>query len=180
MITPTDYLGIALDADRLAILGHAAVAPVDVDGLAAALGIPRKKLLLVVVKLQQSGLLHDDLTLNRAKLQELGAALPRMEPAAPEVVDGPWSAEEADILGRFFAGSRLKEIPAQHTKRRVVLERLAQEFQPGLRYPERQVNFMLQLFHPDYAALRRYLVDEGFLTRAEGMYWRTGGRYESE
>ncbi len=62
----------------------------------------------------------------------------------------------------------------------MVLERLAQEFQPGIRYPERQVNFMLQLFHPDYAALRRYLVDEGFLTRAEGMYWRTGGRYESE
>jgi hypothetical protein len=35
---------------------------------------------------------------------------------------------------------------------------------------------MLQLFHPDFAALRRYLVDEGFLTREDGVYWRSGGR----
>jgi hypothetical protein len=34
----------------------------------------------------------------------------------------------------------------------------------------------LQLFHPDFAALRRYLVDEGFLTREDGVYWRSGGR----
>jgi len=43
---------------------------------------------------------------------------------------------------------------------------------------EADVNFRLQLFHADYAALRRYLVDEGMLSRAEGVYWRTGGRYE--
>jgi hypothetical protein len=35
---------------------------------------------------------------------------------------------------------------------------------------------MLQMYHPDHAALRRHLVDEGFLTRADGVYWRTGGR----
>ena len=55
--------------------------------------------------------------------------------------------------------------------------RLAQEFEPGLRYQEVDVNFTLQLFNPDYTALRRYLVDEGFLTRSEGVYWRSGGRY---
>ena len=32
----------------------------------------------------------------------------------------------------------------------------------------------------DYAALRRYLVDEGMLSRADGVYWRTGGRYEDD
>ena len=58
-----------------------------------------------------------------------------------------------------------------------MLERLSQEFEPGLRYPERQVDFILQLFHPDHATLRRYLVDEGYLTRADGVYWRTGGRW---
>jgi hypothetical protein len=34
------------------------------------------------------------------------------------------------------------------------------------------------LFYPDHTTLRRYLVDEGLLTRAEGVYWRTGGRAE--
>jgi hypothetical protein len=41
--------------------------------------------------------------------------------------------------------------------------------------------------HPDYAALRRYLVDEGFLRRANEhdlsggsrrLYWRTGGSFD--
>jgi len=95
-------------------------------------------------------------------------------------VDGPWSAEETAVLQRFFEGGRLTQIPAQRSKRRVVLERLAQEFEPGLRYAERDVNLALQVWHPDYAALRRYLVDEGFLTRAEGFYWRTGGRFPDE
>ena len=56
-----------------------------------------------------------------------------------------------------------------------MLERLALEFEVGVRYPEREVNRMLERFHPDYAALRRYLVDDGFLSREHGEYWRIGG-----
>ena len=37
------------------------------------------------------------------------------------------------------------------------------------------VNLMLGRWHPDTAALRRYLVDEEFLDRAAGEYWRAGG-----
>ena len=33
-------------------------------------------------------------------------------------------------------------------------------------------------FHDDYAALRRYLVDEQFLTREANVYWRSGGTIE--
>ncbi len=82
------------------------------------------------------------------------------------------------MLGRFFSGSRLVSIPSQEAKRLLVLERLAMEFEPGLRYTEREVNSILQVFHADYAALRRYLVDHEFLTRADGAYWRSGGRTE--
>jgi len=38
---------------------------------------------------------------------------------------------------------------------------------------------VLRAFWPDYAALRRYLVDEGFLDRADGVYWRAGGTVET-
>jgi hypothetical protein len=58
----------------------------------------------------------------------------------------------------------------------VVLQRLALEFDVGTRYPETDVNMVLRPFHPDVAALRRHLVDEGFLSRHHGEYWRTGGR----
>ena len=51
-------------------------------------------------------------------------------------------------------------------------------FEPGVRYPEREVNALLAVWHADVAALRRYLVDEGFLTREAGVYWRSGGRVD--
>jgi hypothetical protein len=34
---------------------------------------------------------------------------------------------------------------------------------------------LLRSFHDDVAALRRYLVDSGFLSREDGVYWRSGG-----
>ena len=38
----------------------------------------------------------------------------------------------------------------------------------------------LQRYHDDYAALRRYLVEESLMTRVDGIYWRTGGRFPDE
>jgi hypothetical protein len=173
-MTPQDYLRLALDPVRLAVLGHAAVAPVDTACLAGTLGVTRKKVQEAVGALRGAGLLDDELRLDREVLRSIAEALPQFEPAT--VAKGPWTAEEVEILGRFFEGSRLKEIPSLAAKRRVVLERLVQEFEPGVRYSERDVNLTLQLFHEDYAALRRYLVDETLMTRAEGVYWRSGGR----
>jgi hypothetical protein len=52
---------------------------------------------------------------------------------------------------------------------------VCQVFEPGVRYAEQDANALLRAFHPDHAALRRYLVDEGFLSREGGTYWRSGG-----
>lgn len=82
------------------------------------------------------------------------------------------------VVRRFVTGSRLVTIPARQSKRRRVLDWLAQEFEPGRAYPESAVNAALQRHHPDYASLRRYLVDEGFMERRQGTYWRSGGTFE--
>lgn len=80
------------------------------------------------------------------------------------------------VLGNFLdAGGRLHTIPSKRAKLVVVLDFLAQAFEPGLRYPESRVNEILGEFHPDHAALRRYLVEHGFLDRADSLYWRSGG-----
>lgn len=84
------------------------------------------------------------------------------------------------VLATFFRDGRLREIPRRHAKRRVVLDVLAGRFEPGRVYPEAEVNRVLTEFHPDCAALRRYLVDEEFLERRDGFYWRAGGTYEVE
>ena len=59
----------------------------------------------------------------------------------------------------------------------MILERLAQDFEPGVKYSEGEVSRQLERYNPDYAALRRYLVEEDLMSRAEGVYWRTGGRF---
>ncbi len=50
--------------------------------------------------------------------------------------------------------------------------------EPGRVYVESDGNGILGQVHDDYAALRRYLVDEGLLERRDGFYWRTGGTFE--
>ena len=82
------------------------------------------------------------------------------------------------VFDAFVRDGRLTQIPTSRQKRLVVLDWLAQEFDPGTRYSEPMVNLILGKRHADTAALRRYLVDEGFLDRAGGEYWRAGGTVE--
>ncbi|KRF17801.1 transcriptional regulator [Nocardioides sp. Soil797] len=80
------------------------------------------------------------------------------------------------VLGNFLtARGRLHTIPSKRSKQLVVLDHLAQSFDLGQTYTEVEVNAILRAFHPDVAALRRYLVDDAFLTRDGGVYWRSGG-----
>jgi hypothetical protein len=78
-------------------------------------------------------------------------------------------------LRDFAHNGRIQNLPARMARRRLLLDVIAQAFEPGVRYPERQVSQFLATLHPDFAALRRYLVDEDFLSRSGGEYWRTGG-----
>jgi hypothetical protein len=83
------------------------------------------------------------------------------------------------VLHNFLTeDGRLRTIPSKHSKLVVVLDHLSQSFEPGRSYPEAEVNEVLMRFHPDYAALRRYLVENDFMTREDGVYWRSGGTFE--
>jgi hypothetical protein len=73
---------------------------------------------------------------------------------------------------------RLRAVPRRRGPLLAVLDTVATEFQPGLRYSEDTVNTTLSRFHPDYCLLRRLLVDEEFLDRRDGTYWRIGGTFE--
>lgn len=85
----------------------------------------------------------------------------------------------AALLRTFVPDGRLVRLPARRGRRRVVLEHIAQSFEPGRRFPEREVDAVLRAWcaggEVDHVTLRRYLVDEGLLGREHGMYWRTGG-----
>lgn len=74
----------------------------------------------------------------------------------------------------------LRRMPTKHRKRLVVLDHIARVFEPGVRYREIEVNAMVRAFHDDVAMVRRYLVDEAFLSRERSVYWRTGGSFDAD
>ena len=79
-------------------------------------------------------------------------------------------------LRAFIRDGRITAMPAKRTRCRQLLDEVAQAFEPGRRYPEPVVNEILRSVFDDYCTLRRYLVDEAFLSRtAAGTYWRAGG-----
>jgi len=76
------------------------------------------------------------------------------------------------VLATFLRQGRLIGIPAQLKKRQIILEKLAQEFEPDRTYTEREVNKILVDFHDDVATLRRGLIEQGLMQRDSGFYWR--------
>ena len=73
----------------------------------------------------------------------------------------------------FIRDGRLVSIPAKPRKRELLLPVILDRSFPEDRdYEEKEVNMRLALLHPDVAALRRYLVDGGLMTREAGIYRR--------
>jgi hypothetical protein len=85
-------------------------------------------------------------------------------------------ADPPDQLRAFIRDGRILALPAKRTRRRLLLDQVAQAFEPGRRYPEAEVDQVLKAVFDDHCALRRYLIDEEFMSRtAAGLYWRAGG-----
>ena len=74
------------------------------------------------------------------------------------------------VLRTFFRHGRLVQIPSQMKKRLVVLEKIAESFEPGREYSEREINHILLDFHDDVASLRRGMIEHKLMTRRKGIY----------
>ena len=178
MMDAATIVGLLADRTRLRVVAALALGAGTLEEVAEAAGLPLKDVALAARRLARAGLVHRDGHALALHTERFGAAARAAAEAAPppeRLSDDP--AEDA-VLSAFVRKGRLVSIPAQHSKRRVVLEHLVRVFEPGVHYPEREVNALLAVWHADVAALRRYLVDEGLLTREAGMYWRSGGRVD--
>lgn len=85
--------------------------------------------------------------------------------------------EEAKILKNCFASLDplvLKALSPKEKKKIVALRRIAGCFALGRRYSEQEVNGILKPIYGDFALVRRYLVEYGFLKRTRdcAAYWR--------
>lgn len=177
-----DFFKALADANRLKIVGLLAQAPASVEALAEALGLGASTVSHHLSKLAQAGLvsaraeghyyiysLQTDALQNKAQRLLSVEELPRL-------------AEEADleaydrkVLASFLdKDGRIKAFPAQEKKFKAILRHVAQAFELGVRYSEKEVNEILQRFSDDTAGLRRGLIEYRLMDRLSGgrEYWR--------
>jgi hypothetical protein len=175
-VDPTALLGHLADPARLRVFAAVVLdGPAAVRDIAARAGVAEADALRTLARLEGARLVRRDAGSWVAQPEVLRQAMADAAPARTQVDHGVVDPDAAAVLRTFMPAGRLDQIPAARGKRLVVLDHICRVFEPGHRYPEREVSALLRAFHPDHAALRRYLVDEHFLTRADGVYWRSGG-----
>ena len=84
--------------------------------------------------------------------------------------------EREKILATVFSSLsplRLKVFSAKEKKKIVTLQKIMEQFEKDIIYPEKQINQILQEIHEDYPTLRRYLIEYGFMERSKDChnYW---------
>ena len=178
------------DPNRLRVAGACAGAPRTAPELSAELRMPEPAIRRHLDRLVAAGLVEitpagDDQPIARYSLRvdaihAVGRRLGAIEvddPPAPDLTwrDGtPLPPDEAKIVRGFLRDDRLTTIPSQEKKRLIVVRYLFDRvFTEDRPYPEKEVNQGLALFHPDVATLRRAMVDEGLVERANGIYRRS-------
>lgn len=74
------------------------------------------------------------------------------------------------VIDSFFEYGKLKSIPSQRKKERIVLEEIAKSFEKGREYTEREINIIIADFNDDFCTIRRDMISEGIITRENMIY----------
>jgi hypothetical protein len=174
-----ELVGLLADDDRRAAFAALVLGASDWSAVQRASGLDARAAGRALQRLVDAGLVVEG---DGGSLHLLGEAFKLAARAEAERSAGPDEhaeepADVARVLRAFVRDGRLVSIPTTHSKRLIVLDWITQRFEPGRRYSESRVNTILAQLHPDTAPLRRYLVDDEFLSREHGEYWRSGGTY---
>ena len=172
---PDVLCGQLAEPDRLRVFAAVVLGAAAPSDVVNATGLPVRTVMAALRRLEQGGLLASaggrlvaEVSAFKDAVREHGT------PAAPAEPMDPDRQRDA-VLRTFIVDGRIPTLPSAWAKRRVVLEHIVLAFEPGVKYPEKEVNAVLRAWNDDYAALRRYLIDETLMEREDGEYWRTGG-----
>lgn len=162
--------------ERLSVLGLLARRELTVEELTNELGIDASIVGKHLAELGKASLVvtrkdahHRLLSLRQDTLAELAEWCGSQDVGFSETEP---LLEVPEGVRQFFSGSLLSSFPARQTKKIEVLHVLVRDFEPGVSYSEADVNLILLKRYPDFATLRRALIDEGMMTRRNGVYVR--------
>ena len=176
------------DKSRLQILKSLVIEDMYVERLAERLGLTAPTVSFHLKKLAEAGAVtsyksqyYTMYALNRSIFA--ACILDILQDASDEMEaqDRRDAEYRQKVIDSFFAYGRLKSIPAQRKKERIILEVLVQSFEFARIYTEREVNMIIADFHDDFCTIRRDLVGEQLLARDAAGYWRVRpGEMEKE
>ena len=167
------------DKSRLQILKSLSIEDMYVERLAqrldltpATVSFHLKKLSLVGAVSSYKSQYYTMYSLNRAVLNTgiLSLILDKSEEA-----DEQQKRDEQyrqTVIDSFFEYGKLKSIPAQRKKKRIILEVIAGKFECDHVYTEREVNMIIADFHDDFCTIRRDMISEKLLERDRTGYWK--------
>jgi hypothetical protein len=173
--------GLLAEDGRRRVVAALVLGGATVEDLTSMTGLSARTVVTALGRLVRGGLVIEPEVGRHVVVGEAFSEAARASRRAPTVDSGMAASTDqgAKILRAFVRDGQLLSIPTSRSKRLVLLDLMAAMFEPGRRYDEWEVNAMLRRWHPDSAALRRYLVDEEFLGRDHGQYWRTGGSVDT-
>ena len=167
------------DKSRLQILKSLAIEDMYVERLAQRLDLTPATISFHLKKLSEAGAVtsfksqyYTMYSLNRAVLNTgiLSLILAQSDEADAQAARD--AAYRQKVIDSFFEYGKLKSIPAQRKKERIILEVIAERFEPGRVYTEREVNLIIADFHDDFCTIRRDMISEKLLDRDREGYWK--------
>jgi hypothetical protein len=170
-------------ADRLRIIGVLVRGKASQSDIAEQLHLPTRDVFNHLAFLVEVGIVHEEDGLYDLDEKTIEAyARGQFEGKRQSFeAQGEKPEDVRKVLKSYLnADGTLKQIPPRGNKLLIVLNFIVDAFAYDTNYTEKEVNTILRRFHLDTAALRRYLVDNGFMAR-EGdgtRYWRV--RKETE
>jgi len=166
------------DATRLQLVKALSDGPKYVELLAELLERTPSTISFHLKKLEEAGLvtMHKEqyyavATLNRQMLDQHLSQIICPDGQVTDVQAERKRQYREKVLQNLFEYGRLKTIPVQRKKRRIVLEKLAESFESGRTYSEKEVNLIIAEFHDDFCTLRREMIAEGIMQRERNEYW---------
>ena len=168
------------DKSRLQILKSLSREDMYVERLAERLGLTAPTISFHLKKLSDAGAVsayktqyYTMYSLNRSVFMTSILELIQEESDEAEVQRQRDEQYRQKVLKTFFEYGKLKSIPMQKKKERIVLEEIVKAFEHGRTYTEREVNIILADFHDDFCTLRRDMIGEKLMARDMQTYWRT-------
>jgi len=85
-------------------------------------------------------------------------------------------AEEEKIIQTMFSSLyplKLKTFSPKEKKKIVILKKISEQFDRNKRYSEKELNSIIKAIYEDFATIRRYLIEYGFMERTNDCkeYW---------